>query len=493
MSDKSGAVKHPRKPTIAVALVPVIFLLVTLTLALFKWNVQPHMPVIFSAAVTSLVGIYLGHSWHAIESCILETLKKSFQACLILYTVGILISIWIMSGTVPAMIYYGLQVINPKFFLVITTLVCCVVSVSTGSSWTTAGTVGLAFTGIGAGLGMPPAMVAGAIVSGAYFGDKMSPLSDTTNLAPAVAECDMFDHIRHMVYTTTPALILSLIIYLFLGLKYGGKAMDTTQIDAIVNVLHNAYNINILLMIPPVLVVLMVIKKVPALPGLFGGIVLGIVFWFVFQRGDGSTLDAVGQMVQSLHYGVKVDTGNELVDKLLSRGGYNNMNWTISLIVASMCFGGAMEITGCLEVLTQTMMKHAKGTGGLVFAVLCSSLSVDVISGSQYLSIFIPGRMFRLEFRRRGLHPKNLSRCLEDMGTLASPLIPWNTGGAFMYQTLGVNPFVFLPYAFLNWITPIVSLIYGITGFTMEKLPPEEIEKIRKEEQAKKSADGEMA
>ena len=261
--------------------------------------------------------------------------------------------------------------------------------------------------------------------------------------------------------------------------------MDTTQIDAIVNVLHNAYNINILLMIPPVLVVLMVIKKVPALPGLFGGIVLGIVFWFVFQRGDGSTLDAVGQMVQSLHYGVKVDTGNELVDKLLSRGGYNNMNWTISLIVASMCFGGAMEITGCLEVLTQTMMKHAKGTGGLVFAVLCSSLSVDIISGSQYLSIFIPGRMFRLEFRRRGLHPKNLSRCLEDMGTLASPLIPWNTGGAFMYQTLGVNPFVFLPYAFLNWITPIVSLIYGITGFTMEKLPPEEIEKIKKEEQDK--------
>lgn len=398
-----------------------------------------------------------------------------------------------MSGTVPAMIYYGLQVINPKFFLVITTLVCCVVSVSTGSSWTTAGTVGLAFTGIGAGLGMPPAMVAGAIVSGAYFGDKMSPLSDTTNLAPAVAECDMFDHIRHMVYTTTPALILSLIIYLFLGLKYGGKAMDTTQIDAIVNALHNAYNINILLMIPPVLVVLMVIKKVPALPGLFGGVVLGIFFWFIFQKGDGSTLDAVGQMVQSLHYGVKVDTGNELVDKLLSRGGYNNMNWTISLIVASMCFGGAMEITGCLEVLTQTMMKHAKGTGGLVFAVLCSSLSVDVISGSQYLSIFIPGRMFRLEFRRRGLHPKNLSRCLEDMGTLASPLIPWNTGGAFMYQTLGVNPFVFLPYAFLNWITPIVSLIYGITGFTMEKLPPEEIEKIRKEEQAKKSADGEMA
>ena len=481
MKKASNEMKVPKQPTVIIALIPVAFLLVLLLLTLFVWKGQPQMPLILAAMVTSIVGYYLGFTWADIEGYMIQTLTKSFQACLILLAVGMLIGVWLLSGTVPTMIYYGLEFLNPKYFLVIATIICCVVSVATGSSWTTAGTVGVAFTGIGAGLGIPPAMVAGAIVSGAYFGDKMSPLSDTTNLAPAMAECNLFDHIQHMLYTTGPTMVIALILYFILGMKYGSGSVDAKQIDEIITAIKGAYNINILLLLPPVLVVLMVVKKIPAIPGLFGGIMLGAIFYFIFQKGDTPMLDAAGKVMYALHYGTVSETGQPLVDKLFTRGGYHSMLWTISLIIASMCFGGAMEIAGCLQVLTNALLKFVKSTGGLVLATICSCLFVDVISGSQYLSIVIPGRMYRLEFRKRGLHPKNLSRCLEDAGTLASPLIPWNTGGAFMYQTLGVNPFVFLPYAFLNIINPLVSIFYGYTGITMEKLPPEELAKIEKE------------
>ena len=483
-------IRH-KNPTVMIALIPVVFLLVLLLLTLFVWKGQPQIPLVLAAMVTSIVGYYLGFSWSEIEGYMIQTLTKSFQACLILLAVGMLIGIWLLSGTVPTMIYYGLEFLNPKYFLVIATIICSIVSVATGSSWTTAGTVGVAFTGIGAGLGIPPAMVAGAIVSGAYFGDKMSPLSDTTNLAPAMAECNLFDHIQHMLYTTGPTMVIALILYFILGLRYGGGAVDTAQIDEILAAIEGAYNINILLLLPPVLVVLMVVKKIPAIPGLFGGIMLGAVFYFVFQKGDASMMEAAGKAMYALHYGTVSETGQPLVDKLFTRGGYNSMMWTISLIIASMCFGGAMEVTGCLQALTTSLLRFVKSTGGLVLATICSCLFVDVISGSQYLSIVIPGRMYRLEFLKRCLHPKNLSRCLEDAGTLASPLIPWNTGGAFMYQTLGVNPFVFLPYAFLNIINPLVSIFYGFTGITMEKLPPEELAKI--DQEIKEAAEKEKA
>lgn len=477
-----------KQPTIFIALIPVVFLAILLMLNIFVWGGDAHIPLVFGTIAAALVGLYLGFSWSEIESHIINTISKSMQANLILLAVGMLIAIWIMSGTVPTMIYYGLQIINPRIFLPVVMIVCSIVSLSTGSSWTTAGTVGIAFVGIGAGLNIPPAMVAGAIISGAYFGDKMSPLSDTTNLAPAVAECDLFDHIRHMLYTTGPTMVISLVLYFLLGLRYGRGTIDPSQMNGILEAIKGAYHINILLLLPPVLVIIMVVRKVPALPGLIAGAVLGIVFYFLFQfkAYNISLLDACGQILKVLHNGNVTNTGHALVDKLFTRGGFSSMLWTVSLVIASMCFGGAMEVTGCLQTLTGALVKFAKSTGSLVVVTIFSCLFINVISGSQYLSILIPGRMFRVEFRKRGLHPKNLSRCLEDGGTLFSPLVPWNTGGAFMHQTLGVHPFAYLPYAFLNIINPVVSIIFGFTGITMHKLPPEEMEKVNEELETEK-------
>lgn len=487
-SKKENEVRRKKQPTMLIALIPVVFLAFLLMMTIFVWGGDAHIPLVFGTIAAALVGFYLGFSWSEMEEHIIKTITKSMQANLILLAVGMLIAIWIMSGTVPAMIYYGLQIINPKVFLPVVMIVCSIVSLSTGSSWTTAGTVGIAFVGIGAGLKIPPAIVAGAIVSGAYFGDKMSPLSDTTNLAPAVAECDLFDHIRHMIYTTGPTMVISLILYFVIGLRYGGGTIDTSEIDGILAAIRGAYNINVLLLLPPVLVIIMVVRKVPALPGLLAGSLLGIAFYFVFQMHDISITDAGGKIIDVLHHGYVSTTGHALVDKLFTRGGFSSMLWTVSLVIVSMCFGGVMEVTGCLQTITGGLLKFAKNTGGLVVATICSCLFINVISGSQYLSILISGRMFRAEFRKRGLQPKNLSRCLEDGGTLFSPLVPWNTGGAFMHQTLGVHPFAFLPYAFLNIINPIVSIIYGFTGFTMEKLPPEELEKVKAEIAAEKAA-----
>ena len=472
---------NSKKPSLPVALIPVIFLAVILLINIFVWGGDAHIPLILATIVAVAVGIRLGYTWEELEKAMLTTISKSMQANLILFVVGMLVAVWIKCGTVPAMIYYGLQIIHPMVFLPVVLIICSIVSVSTGSSWTTAGTVGLAFVGIGQGLHMPPALVAGCIISGAYFGDKMSPLSDTTNLAPAVAECNLFDHIRHMVYTTGPTMVICLILYFVLGVRYGGAAVDTSEIQGILAAIDSGFNINVFLLIPPILVILMVIFKVPALPGLIGGVLLGMVFYYIFQLGDNSPFAAFGDLMVTMHKGNVCEVGHATVDKLFSRGGLSSMLWTVSLVICSMCFGGVMEKTGCLQAITNAMLSSAKKTGSLVVATIFSCLFINVISGSQYLSILITGRMFRLEFKKRGLKPQNLSRCLEDGGTLFSPLVPWNTGGAYMYQTLGVYPFAYLPYAFLNIINPIVSIIYGFTGFTMTKMTPEEFEAAKAE------------
>ena len=473
--------RTPKQPTMPIALIPVVFLSVILLLNIFVWGGDAHIPLILGTVVAGAVGLYLGFSWEEIEKHMIATISKSMQANLILFVVGMLVAIWIKCGTVPAMIYYGLQIIHPRVFLPVVLIICSIVSISTGSSWTTAGTVGLAFMGIGAGLNMPAPLVAGCIISGAYFGDKMSPLSDTTNLAPAVAECSLFDHVRHMIYTTGPTMVICLILYFILGLKYSSAAMDTSEIDGMLAAIQSGFNINVLLLIPPVLVIILVIRKVPALPGLIGGALIGVLFYYIFQLSGNSPFEAFGDVMVTMHKGYVSNIGHGAVDKLFSRGGLSSMLWTVSLVICSMCFGGVMELTGCLQAITNSLLKFAKNTGSLVIATICSSLFINIISGSQYLSILIPGRMFRLEFKRRGLKPQNLSRCLEDGGTLFSPLVPWNTGGAYMHQTLGVHPFAYLPYAFLNILNPIVSLIYGFTGITMLKMSPEETERAKQE------------
>jgi len=314
-------------------------------------------------------------------------------------------------------------------------------------------------------------MVAGAIISGAYFGDKMSPLSDTTNLAPAMAGSDLFDHVKHMIYTTGPSLIIALILYGILGARYAGKELDVAQINQLLDGLAGQFAINPLLFIPPIIVILMVVFKVPAIPGLIGGVVLGGIFAAIFQ---GAGMSAI---IEASHYGFVSETGIVEIDDLLSRGGLDSMMWTVSLIMIAMSFGGVLERTGMLNALLEKVLRVVNSTGSLVLATVLSCFFINLTSGDQYMSLVVPGRMFKNAYAERGLHPKNLSRVLEDAGTLSSPLIPWNTCGAFMLSTLAVHPFAYLPYAFLNLLNPIVSVFYGYTGITMEKLPEEETKK----------------
>jgi NhaC family Na+:H+ antiporter len=335
------------------------------------------------------------------------------------------------------------------------------VALGTGSSWSTVGTIGIALIGVGKGLGVPLPMVAGAIISGAYFGDKMSPLSDTTNLAPAVAGTDLFSHIRHMIYTTLPAYLITVILFIIIGLRFRDSNLNTADIDRILLTLDVHFTIHALLLIPPGLVILMVVRRVPPLPALMGGTVLGGICAISMQSGS------LSEVLQSAFSGFVSQTGIPQVDGLLTRGGLMSMMETVALIICALAFGGIMEKTGMLDAIAQSLLKRVKHTGSLVSTTILSCIGMNLVVANQLLSIILPGRMVKHAFDARGLHPKNLSRCLEDAGTLSSPLIPWNSCGAFMHATLGVNPLLYLPFAFFNLLTPSISLLYGYTGITI--------------------------
>lgn len=437
-----------------------------------------HIPLILSAVVAAIVAVLNGYKWSYLEKGIIESISRSMQAIIILLVIGMLIGTWISAGIVPTMIFYGLKILSPGIFLVATCLICCVVSLSTGSSWTTAATVGIALIGVGAGLGINLAIVAGAIVSGAYFGDKMSPLSDTTNLAPAMAGSKLFDHIRHMIFTTGPSLIIALIIYGIIGARYAGRELDTVAINEMLDGLSGAFNISPLLLIPPVLVILMVVFKVPALPGLFGGVILGGIFAMLFQSVP------LGDLFYVTYEGYKPALEMDFLNSLLERGGLEGMYYTVALILCAMTLGGIMDKSGMLRVVAEKMLRFAVNTGSLVLTTIVTCIFTNVVASDQYLSIVLPGRMYKEVFEDRRLKPKNLSRVLEDSGTLTSPLIPWNTCGSYMHASLGVHPFAYLPYAFLNLINPLISLFYGFTGITMEKMTEEEYEAILKQREA---------
>ncbi|MFT9497586.1 Na+/H+ antiporter NhaC [Anaerosolibacter sp.] len=466
--------KTPRKISIGEALLVIAFLIAALMYTILpRFGVEgsPHIPILATTVFAAFIAIRAGYKWSDIEDGIVETIKMSMQAILILMVIGAIIGTWIQSGAVPTMIYYGLQILSPGIFLVATCLICAIVSLATGSSWTTAGTVGIALLGVGGGLNIPLPIVAGAIISGAYFGDKMSPLSDTTNLAPAMAGANLFDHIKHMAFTTGPSLLIALVLYGFLGMKYAGQELNVAEINTLLDALSSQFTITPLLLLPPILVIAMVIFKVPAIPGLIGGTILGGIFAAIFQGAS------LGDVINAAHYGYESATGVAAVDELLTRGGLDSMMWTVSLILIAMAFGGTMEKTGMLQVIAEKIMVLATNTGSLVVCTIATSIFTNLVAGDQYLSIVLPGRMYKPMWDQRGYHPKNLSRCLEDAGTLTSPLIPWNTCGAFMFSTLGVHPFAYLPYAFLNLINPLVSIFYGFTGITMEKLPQNQSEK----------------
>lgn len=461
-----------KTPGLGISLIPVLFLIVVLGYSIFGLGLDldtggSHIPIILATAMASIVAIRLGYSWNEIQAGLLKGITLALQACLILMVIGCLIGTWIHSGIVPSMIYFGLKLISPSIFLVTACIICCIVSLSTGSSWSTAGTVGVALVGIGSAMQIPLGMVGGAVISGSYFGDKMSPLSDTTNLAPATVGTDLFTHIRHMVYTVVPSLVISLILYTILGFKYGSGAIDQESVDIMLSTLQSNFTISVWLLMPVVLVILMVVYKIPALPALFGGAAFGGLIAFFMQGAS------LSEVIQVSYLGYEATTGVEAIDSLLSRGGLSSMLATVSLIFAALAFGGVMEASGMLGTIAASILSLAKSTGSLIAATAVTCIGMNVVAPDQYLSIVIPGRMYKKAYEEYNLHPKNLSRVLEDSGTLSSPLVPWNTCGAFMGSALGISAFVYAPFAFLNLINPIISVIYGYTGYSIHKIDPD--------------------
>lgn len=457
--------KEKKQATIGHALIPIIAVIVALAVAIIGFGADPHIPLLIGALIAGLVAVFgLGYTYEEIEKGAIETIQFAMQAIIILMIVGTLIGTWLLSGTVPAMIYYGLEILSPGIFLVATTLICAIVAVATGSSWSTAGTIGVALMGVGQGLGINAPIVAGAVISGAYFGDKMSPLSDTTNLAPAMAGTTLFKHIKYMFQTTVPSLIIALIIYGIIGAGYAGRSLDVSNIEIIQNAITSNFNISPIVLLPPVVVIVLVALKMPAIPGLLTGSILGGLFAAGFQ-GAG-----FGEIIDAAHYGFGIDTGIEAVDDLISGGGLDGMLWTVSLILLAMTFGGILERTGMLQAIGNGILKFANNTGSLVTATILTSLAINVLAADQYLAIVIPGRMYKGVFDERGLEPRLLSRTLEDAGTLTSPLIPWNTCGAFMSTALGVSAGAYAPYAFLNLINPLVAIFLAFTGIGIKSV-----------------------
>ncbi|MBI4266713.1 MAG: Na+/H+ antiporter NhaC [Acidobacteria bacterium] len=480
----------PRAPSLIQAAIPVLFLIGLLAASVYLFgdgsSGGPNQIALFlSAAVAAGIGLANGHSWRDLEAGIVHGISLALGAVLILLVVGALIGTWILAGIVPTMIDYGLSLLTPGMFYAAACVICCCVSLATGSSWTTAGTVGVALVGIAVVQNLHLGLAAGAIISGAYFGDKMSPLSDTTNLAPAMTGTDLFTHIRFMVWTTAPSIAVALVLFAVVGASLSAPR-DTSSVLEIQEALAGRFALGWHLLLPVALVLALVVRRVPALPSLLAGALVGALFavWFqpeaVLDYARSPELPRAAALAKgawmALFDGYTLESGNAALDDLLSRGGMSSMLSTVWLIVMAMTFGAVMERTGMLQRIAGAILGTVRGTGSLVAATLATSVGMNIVASDQYIAIVLPGRMFRAEYQRRALPAKLLSRSLEDAGTLTSPLVPWNTCGAFMAQTLGVATFTYAPFAFFNIINPIVAAIYGFTGFTVTRLEPHEVQ-----------------
>lgn len=472
-----------KRPSLGLSLTPIIFLifLLIINVIIYKDNASygpNQIALLLGAFVTGILGHFiLGTKYQEMEEAIISNISKSLSAMTVLLVVGTLIGSWILSGTVPAMIYYGLKILNPTIFLPVACITCAIVSLSTGSSWSTTGTIGIALIGIGKTMGIYEGAVAGAVISGAYFGDKMSPLSDTTNLASAVAGTDIFSHIRHMVYTSGPAIIIALVGFTILSFFYTSSSLDVAAVNEILNVLDSNFNINIWCLLPPLLVLIMIRKKLPALPAITIGILVGFTV-AIFVQGDMiskklgaeySFQGVYGLLTTVSFEGFSIDTGHKLVNKLLNRGGMSGMLNTVWLIFAAMIFGGTLEATGMLNTISHSILKMVRGTGSLIGATIATCIVLNATASDQFLAIVVPGKMFKSAYDKYKLHPKNLSRALEDAGTVTSVLIPWNSGGAYNASVLGVATLTYAPFCLFNILSPLVSVFLGAMNMTIEK------------------------
>lgn len=474
---------QPKAPSFIDSIIPLIALVIMLTASvqLFDDNSSygpNQIALLLSMGIAILIGLKNKYTWDSIEKAIVNGISISLGAILILLAVGALIGTWLLSGTVPTMVYYGLQIINPSWFYAATCLVCGIVAMSIGSSWTTAATVGVAFIGIANGFEMSMAVTAGAVISGAYFGDKLSPLSETTNLAPAVAGTELFAHIRYMLWTTIPSISIALMLFLFIGFN-DSSANDgnTASIQTLLTTLESTYHISVVNLIPLAVLLFLAYKKMPAFPAVAIGALIGAVWAAFFQQdliasmaaeGLTSTQANLSVIWTAFFDGVVVDTGNSEIDELLSRGGMSSMLNTIWLVICALSFGAVLEHLGMLKRFVESILKAAKSTGSLITSTVATCIGTNLITADQYMAIVMPGRMYKEEYQRRGLHPTVLSRTLEDSGTITSPLIPWNTCGAFMFGALALTSYDYIFYCFFNLINPILAIIYAYVGYKIK-------------------------
>lgn len=465
-------------PSLPLALTPVILTLFVLALQLFYFgDFTPHIPLAIGLAITGLVGLKLGFDWSDIEKGVFHVIHVSLPSVSVLITVGMIIGVWIASGTVPTLIYYGLVILSPEIFLAAAMVLCSIVSLSLGTSWGTVGTVGLALMGIGAGFGIPVYWTAGAVVSGAFFGDKVSPLSDTTNLAPAVTGTNLFAHIKNMMPTTVPAMLIAFAIYLIAGyavIETGDVSF--ARIEGITSALQEYFYISPILLLPALLVIILAVKKMPPIPSLFAGVVAGGITAMLAQ-GEG-----LHDIFTYSNSGYSIETGVAAIDSLLNRGGIQSMMWTISLVLIALGFGGALERTGCLETIINAIISKVRSFAGIQTAAIGTSMATNLVAGDPYLSIALPGRMYAPVYRGMRYSTLNLSRAIEEGGTLMSPLIPWNAGGAFVISALALGVadgnlenLLYIPLAFACWLSPVLGIFYAHSGLFSPRATEEEM------------------
>ncbi|MBC8630549.1 Na+/H+ antiporter NhaC [Paeniclostridium hominis] len=460
-----------KKPTVAQAIIPIVFMIVALAVGYgyFKMKIEPIM--VISAFFAAMIALRLGYTWEEMQKSIIDKIASALPATLILWSVGFLIGSLMFAGTVPMIIYYGVQLINPKFILVTAFISSALLSLVTGTSWGAAGTIGVAMMGIAGGLGVSLPATAGAVVAGAFFGDKLSPLSDTTNLAPMAAGSELYEHIKHMLYTTLPAAIVSLIIYLFVGFKTTGADMATPElVTTMTTQLDSMFNFNIILVLPIVIVILGSVRKWPTIPTMLGTSILTIILGVAVQGF--SLVDGFSALVGGFDVTMTGYTGEvaEEVLKLINRGGVASVTSTTVLIFCAMGFAGIVSVSGMLDVVLELLMLKVKSTFGIILSTIVSCFTVAFVTGSSYLSILIPGELFKDVYPKKGLSPKNLSRTLEDSGTVIVPLVPWSAAGAYMASTLGVSTMEYLPWAVLNYTGIIFAIILAATGFGIAKI-----------------------
>jgi NhaC family Na+:H+ antiporter len=454
--------KEKRKPTFLQSIIPLIAVTIFLGLGYGVYHLNVEILLIAAAAVAAFIGLRLGYSYKEMENGFIASMMKGMPAMLIVIVVGTIIGSWIACGTIPMLIFYGLKLISAQYFLITASLVCSIISLVTGTSYGTVGTLGVAFMGVAHGLGIPLGQAAGAVVAGAYFGDKLSPFSDTTNLAPIAAGSNLYDHIKHMLWTTTPAWMLGLVVYFFLGLQTmhsGNVSMAKTEM--IMHTIQSSFTFSWWLLLPPAITLFSAVFKKPIIPNMLLSSLVAVIFAMVFQQMNFT--DSIATMATGYH----AHTGQSMVDALLTRGGMSSMMHVTLLAFAAFAFGGILQSTGMLDVILERLLKVAHTRGKLIASSVFASIATAFMTGSSYLSILIPGELFAPAYKKLHLAAKNLSRTTEDSGTVIVPLVPWSIAGVFMAGTLGVDTIDYAPWAVMCYTGFIFAIIYGFTGFAI--------------------------